>query len=87
MYNEKRVRFLINEGMACLGMITEVRLKCLLVQSRVRKAKRNQESIEELQAELAERAPQMKRDLAKYSRKLKQIYEELESYGIISEMA
>lgn len=81
--NMKRARRLIDEGMGCLGMIAEVRTKSHLLKNRLREANLTATYSEELEQEAAESLVQMRADLAKYSRRLKRIYEELQSYGIV----
>lgn len=82
----KEARRLTNEGMGCLGMISEVKAKAQLLKSRLRRANQLDEMTEELEAQAQESLDQMRRDLAKYSRRLKQICEELREYGIIPKL-
>lgn len=79
---DKRVHFLLNKGMGCVGMIAEINSKCRLLQLRLKQSN----DPDSLQSEFEERLVQMKEDLAKYSRRIKKIYEELESYGIFSDV-
>lgn len=82
----KEARRLTNEGMGCLGMISEVKSKAMLLKSKLRRANQLGEMTEELEAQAQESLHQMRRDLAKYSRRLKQICEELREYGIIPKL-
>lgn len=79
---QKQIRKLLNEASGQLGMIAEVKSKCLLLQMRLRRARKNQEFTEPLEEEATRSLRQMKKDIATYSCNLKRIYEELESFGI-----
>lgn len=84
---ERRVKFLSNKAAGCLGMIAEVRSKCILMKSRLTKATESDQDMDNLEEEALASVKQMKADLARYTRRLDRIYEELRGYGIISDMA
>jgi hypothetical protein len=86
-YDHERALRLLNKASTCLGMIAEVKANALLMKGRLKKAQANGLLPEAIADEVIASHHQMKRQLAKYSRKLKRIYEELDSYGVFSDMA
>ncbi len=74
MYEDYRRKELIDEHMGLMGMIAEIKAKCRLCKSK----------IQEMDVESS--VEQMRNDLATYSRRLDEIYEELKSYVVISDV-
>jgi hypothetical protein len=86
MNEAKRCEKLLNEAAGYLGMIDEVKAKCLLLKNKLRVAVNEGRDPAEYDDEIDKAVSQMKLDLSRYYRKLEQIYEELQKYGFISNM-
>lgn len=84
MNHQRKARKLINEGFACSGMMAEVKSKCLLLKQRVKTLRHTSPcDFEEQEAQIHSSILQMRKDLARYSRRIKEICEELGDYGIV----
>lgn len=81
--NRKRVRKLLNHGMVCIGMIAEAKSKCLLLKKKLNAAKKRGEDNDVFFDEIEATIVQMRQDLAKYPRRLKKIYKELDEEGVL----
>lgn len=82
---------LLDEAMGLKGMIAEVQSKAQLLKSRMQREEKEQYDANELVIpseslceDVTQSVSQMRDDLAKYSQRLKEIHEELASYGINS---
>lgn len=75
--DEQRRLELLQEAAGLRGMIAEVKAKALLLKQRVKVAEKKGESLEEVNEWVDESLAQMREDLATYSRRLEEIYEEL----------
>lgn len=84
---EQRIQELLDESSSYLGMIDEAKAKTCLLRARLQvfNTKDEDEEIafqEEIQCQIG----QIRQDLAKYSKKLKQVHKELEDYGVTFEV-
>lgn len=84
MDKTERARKLLDRAAGYLGMMREVEAKALLLKEKLRRARATGEDLEAVEGDAARQAEQMRHDLAKYSRRLHKIYEELQGYGLIS---
>ena len=91
--SDERTEVLLEEAMGLKGMIAEVRSKSLILKFRMHREQADQfESgnpmfpSRALCEDVKQSITQMRDDLAKYSQRLREIYEELASYGIISDV-
>lgn len=86
-FERDRVRVLLKRAASYVGMIAEVKAKSLLLLQRIEVAKKKADQHpDDFIAEVQPTVDQMQKDLAKYSRKLQTINEELRRYGYISDV-
>lgn len=82
----KRLRKQYKRFNAYMGMIAEVKSKARIYRDRVQQAIRDDnytpEDVEQYQTAVF----QMQEDLAKYTRRMKKIYEEFEGYGLFQDV-
>ena len=81
-----RARKLLNRAFSYIGMIEEVKTKCLLLKNRAQSVERYEGMSESFEEEVRCSLQQMKSDLTKYHRKLRKIYQELHKHGFIPNM-
>jgi len=82
----KRLRKLYKTFNACRGMIAEVKAKAHIYKARVEQAIEDDNySLEDAEG-YQNALYQMQEDLAKYTRRMKKIYEEFEAYGLFQDM-
>jgi len=83
-----KVQELFDEASGIMGMIAEVKMRCLLFKQKARaeKASWNEGPSDALQLEVDEAVTRMTHDLATYRSRLNEIYEELTEYGVFSEV-
>lgn len=81
-----RARKLLDMAFSYIGMIDEVKTKCLLLKNRVQSVERHEGTDERFEEEVRSSLRQMRSDLAKYHRKLRKIYQELHKHGFIPNM-
>jgi uncharacterized coiled-coil DUF342 family protein len=87
MFNElERSAKLITKAGAYLGMIAEVESKARLYKAKINSHTLSDISARKQQKEVRRAIRQMKKDLAKYTRRIEKIHEELRSYGIFSDL-
>lgn len=86
MNQERKARKLLDEGFGCIGMIAEANSKLVLFKSRIRDAKSSGVVPEDLVPQTRAGIRQIKKDLATYSRRLNEIYTELEDNGFFADM-
>lgn len=85
-YNEKRIQRLVQQGKSYIGMIGEVKAKAALLKLRLNDAESDNFDLESIEIDAGNKIVQMRADLAKYSHRLNCIYEELDSYGLFTEV-
>ena len=76
---------LLDEVMGINGSIHEVAMKCRLAIQQLHSMK--MEELTQKRHEMELNVEQMQSDLDRYKQRLKEIYEELEGYGIIPKVA
>ncbi len=81
-FDEERILALLSKAQSYFGMIAEIKSKALLIKKRFHKAKADKSITKSFMDEVAFSAEQMKKDMAKYTRRINRIYEEFERYGL-----
>lgn len=69
---------LLDRGMACIGMIAEIEMKCKLLQRRISKANKSDDTSE--LPGFKQQVTQMQIDFDRYSLEIDEIREELHDY-------
>lgn len=83
---ERNTESLINEGFACLGMINEAGIKCLILKQRINKKHKEGSFTKPLIDGIRSEISQIEQDISKYSRKLKLIHKKLGNNGTIFDL-
>lgn len=86
MDKEVRIQRLLRRASAYSGMIDEARIRGNLLMQKVQKAKADGIAPENLREEVDRTCKQLTRQTDKYLGKMQDIYEELKSYGLFSEL-
>lgn len=86
MDKEVRIQKLLRRASAYGGMIDEARIRGEMLMQKVKKAKAAGHAPENLREEVDRTCKQLSQQTDKYLRKMQDIYEELKSYGLFSEL-
>lgn len=83
---DKKIKRMLQEAFCCFGMIAEAKTKCLMMKRSIRKEKMGQSKVVLDHEAMNRSMSQIRKDLAKYSNRILKIHEELNSYGVFSNM-
>jgi hypothetical protein len=81
--NEQKILELVEEGSGIVGMVSEVQMKCKLLNQK----RANGLGLYVLQEETDKQVERMSHELDTYRIRLNEICEEIEQYGTFSKMA